>query len=208
MSNHNEKDYQALISDIESCLAEYIQSGELSAVERSEIVAHVESRDPLDPLLEVSEPSIQVIPEDAAVKEEPSSDIRNLIAKMSLPQKIKAGLFGAAVARGLLIRDSNKVVQAIVLKNPRITPVEIEDFAKNPYLSEFVLRTIGNNPQWMKSYSVKSYLVTNPKTPADLSLRWIKFLNASDVKKIAKSKSVPQVLVTAARKRLEELEKR
>jgi hypothetical protein len=78
-------------------------------------------------------------------------DVRNSIAKMKLPEKIKAAMFGNSTARTLLIRDSNRLVQQFVLKNPRIQLREIEDFAKNPNLSEQVLRLISNNPAWTKS---------------------------------------------------------
>ncbi len=133
-----------------------------------------------------------------------NGEIRNQISKMKLPQKIKLAMFGNSTCRNLLIRDSNRMVQQFVLKNPRIQVREIEEFAKNPNLSEQVLRAIGNNTNWMKSYAAKWHLVGNPKTPVDVSMRWIKFLNITEIKKLAKSKNVPQVIVTAARRKMED----
>jgi len=136
------------------------------------------------------------------------SDIRNSIGKMKLPQKIKAAMFGNATARVLLIRDSNRLVQQFVLKNPRIQVREIEDFARNPNLSEQVLRLISNNSAWTKSYLVKLHLSMNPKTPSDLAVKWVKFLNQTDIRKLAKSRNIPQVVITTARRRLEDMQKK
>jgi hypothetical protein len=39
------------------------------------------------------------------------NDIRIQISKMSMSEKIKTAMFGDEVARGLLIKDSNKLIQ-------------------------------------------------------------------------------------------------
>jgi hypothetical protein len=156
----------------------------------------------------LAEPEVNAAPFGAPVSPELSkegkedTDIRTKISKMTLPQKLKLALFGNGVVRGLLVRDSNKLIQLAVLKNPRIQLPEIEEFAKSSHLSEAVLRVIANTDSWMKSYRVKHNLVMNPKAPIDISLKWLKFLNHSDVRAIARSKNVPQVLATAARKKV------
>jgi hypothetical protein len=71
-----------------------------------------------------------------------------------------------------------------------------------------VLRLISNNPAWTKSYLVKLHLSINPQTPSDLSVKWVRYLNQTDVRRLAKSRNVPQVVVTSARRRLEELQKK
>ena len=127
-------------------------------------------------------------------------DIRRLVSEMSMAQKIKTALLGNATCRRLLIFDPNRLIQDCVLNNPRIALHEIEDFSKNTTVDAQVLRSIANNSNWMKSYKVKLSLVTNAKCPLDLSLKWLKFLQGRDIKNIAKSKNVPQVLQNAAKK--------
>ena len=136
-----------------------------------------------------------------------SLDIRTLIGKMALPEKVKLAMFGNSVVRGLLVRDSNKLVQLCVLKNPKIMIKEIEDFARNANLSDHVLRAISSSQTWMRSYGVKLSLVTNPKTPGDIALKWIKFLSLPDIKKLAKSKNVPHLIMNTAKKRVADQEK-
>ncbi len=123
----------------------------------------------------------------------------------TMPEKIKLAMFGNAAARAYLIRDGSKLVQMFVLKNPRVQLNEIEEFSRNPNLSEHVLRAIGSNQSWTKSYMVKVHLVFNPKTPSDVALKWVRYLNAPDIKKLSKSRNVPQVIVTVARRKLEEM---
>lgn len=142
----------------------------------------------------------------AAGADQPEEDIRVRIGKMSVPEKVKVALLGNSTCRLLLIRDPNRMVQLIVLQNPRITPGEIEEFAKNSNLSDAVLRAIADNKNHIKSYTVKVHLVSNPKTPIDISLKWLPHLRVGELRKLAKSKNIPQVIATAARKRVEDLE--
>jgi hypothetical protein len=137
-----------------------------------------------------------------------SHDIRTLISKMRLPEKVKLAMFGNMVARALLIRDTNKIIPMVVLKNPQLTVKEVEDFIRNPNMSEFVIRAIAGSATWMKSYNVKANLVANPKTPGDLALKWLRYLSPYDLKKLAKSKNVPNVISLAARKRVVEMQKK
>lgn len=133
-----------------------------------------------------------------------SSDARFQISKMGIPEKIKAAMFGNSTCRAVLIRDTNKLIQQFVLKNPRLQLREVEEFARNPNLSDAVLRTIATNSAWMKSYALKWNIVSNPKTPIDVSLKWVRFLNVAEIRRLSKSKNVPQAIVSAARKKLDE----
>lgn len=131
---------------------------------------------------------------------EKEANIFKLLQGMKLPQRVKLALFGNRSARQILLKDSNRMVQMMVLQNPRITENEICDAAKNTNTDDQVLRNIAGNSQWMKSYQMKSSVVFNAKTPVDISIKWVKFLNPSDLKKLSKSKNIPQVLATQARK--------
>ncbi len=141
-------------------------------------------------------------------EEEVSSDIRVLLSKMKLPQKVKMGMFGNAACRAILIGNGNRLVQMSVLKNPKIQEKEIQDFAKNTNMSKAVLRTISDNRMWMSSYAMKFTLVCNPKVPLDVATKWLRYINATDLKKIARSKNIPGPIVTQAKKRLESAEKK
>lgn len=147
---------------------------------------------------------IEALP-DFAFTEEPLSaeKFRNLyqqILTMSVPAKIELALKGNKEARGLLIRDSNKVVQEAVLDSPKLTDVEIDGFVRMRNLPEDLFRKIERNHEWMKRYSVLKGFLTNPKVPAGLSLKYLPRLTDLDLKLLAKDRNVSELLRREARK--------
>lgn len=182
--------------------------GGVSAQEKTEIDQILAKQDAVEisPALTTDEQPAESSPAGpvGASKIDASGDLRVQIDKMTVPQKVKLAMFGNKQARAILIGDKNRMIQIFTLKNPRIQINEIEEFSKNPNMSEHVLRTIGDGREWMRSYNVKRSIVMNPKTPLDVSMRWLKFLTADDVKRLSKSKQIPQVLQVAAKKKVQE----
>ena len=124
---------------------------------------------------------------------------QQLVLKMTMSQKLKLAMAGAKEARGLLIRESSKLIAMAVLSNPRLTIGEVEFFAKSTNLNEDVIRKIGNNAEWSKKNSVVSALVNNPKTPVGISLGFINRLSERELGILEKSRNIPQPVRTAAR---------
>ena len=146
--------------------------------------------------------------DDETLDEEQAQNLGGKIREMGVAEKIKLAMLGNSVARGILIRDTNWQVASFVLANPKITDSEINDFAKNANLDELVFRAISKNSQWMKNYSVKHGIVSNPKTPVDVSIRWLKYLKDKDLKNLGKSKGIPQVISGQCKKLLEKRSKK
>lgn len=139
---------------------------------------------------------------------EPSGDIRTLLQQMSLPEKVKAAMFGNSTCRGILITDSQRMIQEAVLKNPQLQEREVLEYARNPNVTDSVLRRISDSKQWSANYLLKYHLVLNPKTPQDIAMKWVRYLRQSDLKKVARSKNIGQVIANAAKKRLNEMQKK
>ncbi len=197
-----------VVVEIERALGEARAGGEVSAEEILEIERLGTPADVLPiPSAGIPEPEGEVVVPDAHVETPAlSNDIRSLISRMRVPEKIKLATLGNSIARGLLIRDPLKLVQLFVLRNPRLTSKEVEDFSRNPNLSEYVLRAIANSQTWMKLYPVKLHIVSNPKTPADLALKWLRYLTLADMKRLSKSKQVSNVVAMSAKKKVVESE--
>ncbi len=126
-------------------------------------------------------------------------NLQQVIQRMSPAQKIKLALVGAKDARGMLIRESSKIIAVSVLGNPRITLGEIEFFAKSPNLSEDVIRKIAINSEWTRKNTVVSALVNNPKTPVGVSLPFVNRLADRELAVLEKSRGIPVAVRTAAR---------
>jgi hypothetical protein len=122
------------------------------------------------------------------------------LAFMTVVQRLTLALKGAREERMLLIRDPNKLVQKCVLQSPRLTETEVENFAAMANLSAEILRTISLKRLFMKNYTIVKNLVSNPKTPLDVSLHLFPRLNATDLVKLMTNKNVPDTLRSMAQK--------
>lgn len=125
------------------------------------------------------------------------------VMKMSISEKIKLATLGNREARGLLMRDTNKLVAVAVIRSPRITDGEVLSMANNRAVIDEVLRIIYGNREWTKSYAVKLALAKNPKTPLAISMRFLSTLQEGDVKALARNKNVQAGIQLMAKKMLE-----
>ncbi len=124
------------------------------------------------------------------------------LAAMTFPQRIKAAMKGTREQRAILIRDPNKLICASVLSSPKVSVPEVESFAKMQNVSEDVLRIIGHNRAWLKSYSVILALAKNPKTPLAMSMQLMNRLTTKDLAKLSVDRNVPEALRISSRKKV------
>lgn len=122
------------------------------------------------------------------------------IQNMTVIEKIKLALKGNKDARTLLLRDPNRAVRRFVLQNPRITDEEVVALVRNRGTEDELLRLVAGNREWSKYYQVKLGLVENPHTPLALALPLLPLLQERDVRNLARSKNVPAVISTQAKR--------
>jgi hypothetical protein len=128
--------------------------------------------------------------------------------RLKLYEKIRLATLGNAYCRKNLLRDPNRMVAMAAIRSPRITDSEIVNAAGNRSICEDVIRYIASQRDLIKTYQVKMNLVQNPKCPVALSLRFLPFLQAEDLKHVARSKNVPGALVVGARRLIQTREKK
>ena len=137
------------------------------------------------------------------VEEPAPPEARSLYAQimtMAIAQKIKLALRGNQDARVILVRDSNKLIRRFVLMNPRIGENEIVAIVRNKSADDELIRMITDRRDWMRLYQVRLGLATNPKAQLPTALRLLATLEERDIRQIAKSKNVPQVVAAHARR--------
>jgi len=125
-----------------------------------------------------------------------------LVQKMTIMQKIKLARMGNKEARGLLVRDRNKLVSTAAIRSPKITENEVESLAKARNVSDEVLRIIAMNREWTRNYTVKLGLATNPKCPLPMAIKFLNFFHERELRQIMKSKDVPSAVSSHARRLL------
>jgi len=136
------------------------------------------------------------------LSEEDRGSLYQRIGTMSVMQKIKLARMGNKEARGLLIRDKNKIVATAAIRSPRINDSEIASYAKSRNLCDDVIRVIASNREWTRSYQVKMGLATNPKCPPPTAMKFVNHLQDRDLRFLMKSKDVPSAVSNHARRLL------
>ena len=171
-----------------------------SALEQSTSVT-MEQKGQLKELLSDETPDVATL-EEALVDAEPDNERRKTllqqISVMTVAKRVKFAMMGAADARRVLIRDTNKVVQRAVLQSPRLTDQEVEAFASMTSLTDEILRIIGKNRNFRKNYNVVRNLLNNGKAPLDVTLGLLPMLNPTDLKRLGSNKNIPETLRTSA----------
>lgn len=114
----------------------------------------------------------------------------NRIMRMGMKDRVKLAIKGDREARGILIRDPNRVVSQAVINNPRITEQEVEKIASMRSVPEDILRQLANNRQWARSYSIVHNLARNPRTPIGNVMTIMTRLQAKDLKALSANKNV------------------
>jgi hypothetical protein len=139
---------------------------------------------------------------EVAEKEIKEGNLFAAVQKMTVMQKIKLARSGGKEARGLLIRDRNKVVYTSVIMSPKITENEVVAISNNRNSPEEVLRIISMNRDYTKHYAVKLGLSKNSKTPQSVAMKFLNYLQDKDLKILMKSRDVSSVISTQARRLL------
>jgi hypothetical protein len=122
------------------------------------------------------------------------------LATMSVADRLKVAMQGSREERGVLIRDSNRLVCCAVLSSPKLSESEIEAIARMTNVSDEVLRIVGTSRAWTKNYQVLSALTRNPKTPIGVALSLIPRLIDRDLKMLATDRNVPEPIRLSARR--------
>jgi hypothetical protein len=190
---HRHQVVSALAEDESSALPEC--DGESEEDDQAEVVASDEDDDQSSAEAEMQDDVAEIDEED----EEFLSKYKVALI-MGIGEKIKMALTGDKEWRAILVKDTNKLVSASVIKNPRITDGEILTLVKVGVQNDEILRLICANREWIKNYLIRKALVCCPKTPLPNALRYLATLTEKDIAFFAKSKNIPSVVSTQAKR--------
>jgi hypothetical protein len=154
---------------------------------------------------EMSAYAKQLVEETTDVTEEQLQEIQGgnlyqIVQQMSVFQKIQIGRMGNKEARSLLVRDRNKLVAISVATSPKITESEIIAIAQSRNVCDEVYRVIAMSREWTRNYQVKQALATNPKCPQSMAMKFVNYLQDKDLRALMRSRDVPRVISTHARR--------
>lgn len=113
---------------------------------------------------------------------------------MTVKDRVKLAMKGDREARGILVRDSNKIVATGVIHNPRITDQEVEKIAAMRTVADEVLRLIGMSRAWARSYPIIHNLARNPRTPMATAVQVLPRIRTKDLKSISQNRNVSEAV--------------
>lgn len=122
------------------------------------------------------------------------------LSGLSVAQRIRIAYRGNKEERFFLIRDTNRLVSAAALKSPKTREADAEAIAAMRNVSEDVLRGVAFRREWVQRYSIMSALVRNPRSPIDVTLKFVPRLTQKDVKALAGDRNVPEAIRVSARR--------
>jgi hypothetical protein len=81
-----------------------------------------------------------------------------------------------------------------VIHNPRLTDQEVENIATMRTIAEEVLRLIGMNRAWARSYPIIHNLARNPRTPMATAVHILPRIRTKDLKAISVNRNVSEAV--------------
>ena len=139
----------------------------------------------------------RVIESERLEKGEVSAERVSLIRRimfMNVKDRMKLAMKGDREARGILIRDSNKIVCSAVVKNPRITEQEVENISSMRTVADEVLRLIAMNRSWARQYPIIHNLARNPRTPIPTAMNIMPRIRTKDLQQLSQNRNVSEAV--------------
>jgi hypothetical protein len=141
------------------------------------------------------------------IKEQPVDDeirgsLQTYIATLSVPQKVQLAAKGNREVRLILSRDSSSLVARAVANSPMTSESDVIAYAGSALTNEDVLRAIAESREWARNVRVKLLLVTNPRTPPAVAMRFLGHLPVSELGLLSRNRNISMVIRTEAKKRV------
>lgn len=137
-----------------------------------------------------------------AVDDTAAGNLRLRITRMSAIEKQDLALSGNRLERLALLKDSNKGLHTLVLKNRKISSEEVRMLAGFRNANPQALQKIAANTEWIRDGRIVAALVGNPKTPPQVAVRLLDRLPTAELRRLARATDVPPAISHAARRKL------
>lgn len=138
--------------------------------------------------------------EDQEVSENVRGSIQSYISGLTVPQKVELSVKGNKEVRQILSRDPNKMVSRALMGSPRLTENDVMSFASSSQTNDEVLRIISENREYSSNSHVVLMLVSNPRTPVPVAMRFIGRLKVSDLNNLCRNRSISALLRREAKR--------
>jgi hypothetical protein len=119
-----------------------------------------------------------------------------------VPQKVELAGKGNKEVRQILSRDPSSMVARAVVNSPRISESDVIMYAGSAQTNEEVLRAIAENREWSRNLRLKALLVSNPRTPPTIAMRFLGHLPLNDLNILSRNRNISMVIRREAKRRV------
>lgn len=132
--------------------------------------------------------------EDQPLDEAVKGSLQTYISGLIVPQKVELAAKGNAEVRSILSRDPNRMVARAVISSPKLSETDVMAYASSSQTNDEVLRAIAENRQWMSKRQLMTALVSNPRTPPQVSLRFLGTFSVSELNILSRNRNISPVV--------------
>jgi len=158
----------------------------------------------LDPFLRIDSPEQLSEPEPSDAEDHPSRSVplvHERLRGLSVTEQQRVARDGDMNERIMLERIYSKSVWETLLRNPRLTVVEVARIARMGNLPRPLIEIVLGNGAWLQSPQVRRALLSNPRLAPDMVLKVMQVMPKAELKLVPQQTAYPQS-VRAAAKRL------
>ena len=109
-------------------------------------------------------------------------------------EKARVAKWGDRSARGLVLKKQDRMLHAVLLTNPKLTPNELSVLVSRPNLDPELLRRISVRREWTRHLSVTRALVCNPKLPIPQVNKLLRTMVVGELRRLSRSGRVRAVV--------------
>lgn len=140
--------------------------------------------------------------EDRPIPDEVRGSLQTYVANLSVPKKVELAGRGNREVRTILSRDPSSTVARAVVNSPRLSELDVQQYAGSSLTNEDILRAIAESREWSKNKRVKVLLVSNPRTPAAVAMRFLGHLSVNELTLISNNRNVAAAVRREAKRRV------
>ncbi len=135
----------------------------------------------------------------SGVRLNPMLQERKRIQGLPVPKKLRLAEDGDLMQRQLLFRMYGKLVFEALLRNPKLTEMEVAKLAKLGTMPSLLLQRIAQRPDWLRSERVRNNLLANPRLPTAIAQKVVARLNRLETRALLGRRDLPAPVQIALR---------
>jgi hypothetical protein len=143
-----------------------------------------------------------VIPPPVRVRAE--AHLKDLLRDLRLGERIALAKMATPSVLALLLSDPEPGVAVAALINPRLREEDLLLALRQPTVASALIEAAAASPKWKERYAVRLGLALQPRTPRPIALLQLSSLLKRDLRRVAATAGLPQLVRVAAERLAEE----